>query len=266
MEKVQSQACQRDERLLGVPRHLSCPVKDVTSSSQCVSNSSSVDTHQTPTRLGGGLGGVLLGSKVSVSIRSRTEHSREAAACLSPEPVLDHRQSNGDLSWPASSSASGIRGRRADRVRPQNFWGDISFLVAVNFHPMWFPQIRHWAMVQAYLPKRKQRAHANGYGRDSRQTPAHSSRIRYEGNTGLNWIFKESLGIKVPNSHLKTLQTLSKLQKKIKKISLQVEKATRVFYWLNTSAGRWHAVCLPHRTAPQRVSKGQRAIPALPLD
>lgn len=64
--------------------------------------------------------------------------------------LLDYRQSNGDLSWPESSSASGIRGRRADRVNPQNFWGDISFLVAVNFQPIWLPQILHWAIVQAY--------------------------------------------------------------------------------------------------------------------
>lgn len=68
--------------------------------------------------------------------------------------VLDYKQSNGDLSWPNSSSASGIRGRRADRVNPQNFCGDISFLVAVNFHPIWFPQILHWAIVQAYLSKK----------------------------------------------------------------------------------------------------------------
>lgn len=68
--------------------------------------------------------------------------------------VLDYRQSNGDLSWPNSSSASGIRGRRADRVNPQNFCGDISFLVAVNFQPIWLPQILHCAIVQAYLSKK----------------------------------------------------------------------------------------------------------------
>lgn len=70
--------------------------------------------------------------------------------------VLDYRQSNGDLSWPNSSSASGIRGRRADRVNPQNFCGDISFLVAVNFQPIWLPQILHCAIVQAYLSKKTQ--------------------------------------------------------------------------------------------------------------
>lgn len=54
-----------------------------------------------------------------------------------------------------SSSVSGMVGNRADRVKPQNFWGDMSFLVAVNFHPIWLAQILHWAIVQAYLRIKK---------------------------------------------------------------------------------------------------------------
>lgn len=53
------------------------------------------------------------------------------------------------LSGLISSSVSGIVGNRADRVKPQNFWGDMSFLMAVNFHPIWLAQILHWATVQA---------------------------------------------------------------------------------------------------------------------
>lgn len=45
---------------------------------------------------------------------------------------------------------SGIVGSRADQVKPENFWGAMSFLVSVNFHPMWLAQILHWATVHTY--------------------------------------------------------------------------------------------------------------------
>lgn len=61
-----------------------------------------------------------------------------------------HRHSSGERRSESSSSPSGMRGSSAERVSPQNRGGDSSFLVAVNFQPMWLPQIRHWAMVQAY--------------------------------------------------------------------------------------------------------------------
>lgn len=67
---------------------------------------------------------------------------------------------------PSSLSAEGIRGSRAERVRPQKRWGDRSFRVAENFQPMWEPQVRHCAMVQAYLPGR-------GRATLTRATPLH---------------------------------------------------------------------------------------------
>ena len=48
-----------------------------------------------------------------------------------------------------------MRGSIAERVRPQKRGGDKSFLVAVNFQPMWDPQVRHWAIVQAYLREKE---------------------------------------------------------------------------------------------------------------
>lgn len=68
--------------------------------------------------------------------------------------VRHHRQKTRD-SLPSSPLPWGIRGSIAERVRPQKRGGDKSFLVAVNFQPMWDPQVRHWAIVQAYLSKRK---------------------------------------------------------------------------------------------------------------
>lgn len=60
-----------------------------------------------------------------------------------------YRQSRREPSTP--SSPWGIVGKSAERVRPQNRWGLISFFIAVNFQPMWEPQVRHCAMVHAYL-------------------------------------------------------------------------------------------------------------------
>lgn len=75
--------------------------------------------------------------------------SREAALARAPGC---HRHSSGERPRSESSaSPSGMRGSSAERVSPQNLGGDSSFLVAVNFQPMWLPQILHWAMVQAYL-------------------------------------------------------------------------------------------------------------------
>lgn len=65
-------------------------------------------------------------------------------------PVFVYKQST-TLSGLISSSVSGIVGSRAERVKPQNFWGDMSFWVAVNFHPTWLAQALHWATVQANL-------------------------------------------------------------------------------------------------------------------
>lgn len=62
-----------------------------------------------------------------------------------------HTQKRREPSLPSSPSTCGIRGSIAERVRPQKRGGDKSFLVAVNFQPMWDPQFRHWAIVQAYL-------------------------------------------------------------------------------------------------------------------
>lgn len=143
--------------------------KDSTCSSQRVWNNSNMDAHQTQMERAGLFGWFLcVGSWGFWSLREHQKQNwadalkRQTTVCSPPKQgTRDYRQSNGDLSWPESSSASGIRGRRADRVNPQNFWGDISFLVAVNFHPMWFPQILHWATVQAYLPKTNQKVDAN---------------------------------------------------------------------------------------------------------
>lgn len=74
------------------------------------------------------------------------EQTAQQAGCAASA----HKHST-TLSGPASSSGSGIVGSSADRVSPQNFCGDMSFLVAVNFHPMWLAQILHWATVQANL-------------------------------------------------------------------------------------------------------------------
>ena len=48
----------------------------------------------------------------------------------------------------ASSSESGLTELREI---PQNFFGFSLRLVAVNFQPMWLSQLRHWAIVHAYL-------------------------------------------------------------------------------------------------------------------
>ena len=44
-------------------------------------------------------------------------------------------------------------GRKAARVRPQNFLGS-SFFFVVNFHPRWLPQLSQYATVHAYLSKK----------------------------------------------------------------------------------------------------------------
>lgn len=62
-----------------------------------------------------------------------------------------HRQSRREPSSPSWPPVWGMRGSIAERVRPQKRGGDKSVLVAVNFQPMWEPQIWHWAIVQAYL-------------------------------------------------------------------------------------------------------------------
>ena len=41
-------------------------------------------------------------------------------------------------------------GRKAARVRPQNFFGS-SFFFVVNFHPRWLSQLSQYATVHAYL-------------------------------------------------------------------------------------------------------------------
>lgn len=74
-------------------------------------------------------------------------------------PFWCHRQKRREPFLPSSPSPCGIRGSMAERVRPQNRGGDKSFLVAVNFQPMWEPQVRHWAIVQAYLRAKRQTHH-----------------------------------------------------------------------------------------------------------
>lgn len=70
-----------------------------------------------------------------------------------------HRQSRREPSSPSSPSVWGMRGSMAERVKPQKRGGDKSFLVAVNFQPMCEAQVRHWAIVQAYLREEKQKEH-----------------------------------------------------------------------------------------------------------
>lgn len=65
--------------------------------------------------------------------------------------VRYHTQKRREPSRPSSPSLDGIRGSIAERVKPQKRAGLKSFLVAVNFQPMCEPQVRHCAMVQAYL-------------------------------------------------------------------------------------------------------------------
>lgn len=79
-----------------------------------------------------------------------------------------HRQKRREPFPPSPSSPSpnpgGIRGSSAERVRPQKRIGDKSFLVAVNFQPMWERQVRHWATVQAYLRAKRQKQRGKGSG------------------------------------------------------------------------------------------------------
>lgn len=77
-------------------------------------------------------------------------------------PFWCHRQKRREPFLPSSPSPCGIRGSMAERVRPQNRGGDKSFLVAVNFQPMCEPQVRHWAIVQAYLRAKRQMHHLKG--------------------------------------------------------------------------------------------------------
>lgn len=67
------------------------------------------------------------------------------------QAIQFHRQKRREPSRPSSPSWCGIRGSIAERVSPQKRAGHKSFLVAVNFQPMCEPQVRHCAMVQAYL-------------------------------------------------------------------------------------------------------------------
>lgn len=71
---------------------------------------------------------------------------------MPPDPPL--REQHGELaepgSWGRECGSRASRAEESERVSPQNLGGHSSFLVAVNFQPMWLPQIRHWAMVQAY--------------------------------------------------------------------------------------------------------------------